>query len=224
MLPSYGAENVNFVPVAKEVPDFSDVPSVLLGLNNVATDEVYNDSNSNRSIAPSALSEILPDVSIAPDPTQSMEGPSEAVPPPPQDSIPPPPPGMDNTPSPPPPPGMEGVPAPPPPPGMNAVPPPPPSTQAVPPPPGAEAPPPVPEYDEPEDTIINPLAAELAARSRTLRQVKEGDRRSERPAEADGDAPELFVGLISALSNMRRGMLGENVGKDGATDGEEWDE
>lgn len=175
-LPTYGAEQVDFVPVARPVPEV-EVPSVLPGLANVATDANYG--GGGMSIAPSS---VLPDfgtVPATPESTSlsaadasvlpSMDLPSldaggmnlsaptsgsigavsavsAAAPPPP-----PPPPSNMATP------GGGAPPPPPPPPSASA--------SGAPPPP----PPPPPSMDDGGAGKSGGLADELAARSKTLR-------------------------------------------------------
>ncbi len=231
LLPSYGAEGVGYVPAARAIPEVS-VPSVLPGLTNVATDAMFG--GASESIAPSALAQILPDMNASV-PAGPGDGGSATLPGPPSSASvaapPPPPPSAavaSSVAAPPPPPQSVAVPPPPPPPlGMAAAaapspPPPPPSFGAAPPPPPppgmqqGEAPP-LPPFDESAAAPpVTGLAAELAARSKQLRALT---REEQEAAATVQEAPDIFQGLVNALSNIRRGMAGKNLGREGNNNG-----
>ena len=76
------------------------------------------------------------------------------------------------------------------------------------------------QAEEEGTAVPSGLAAELAARSKQLRAPTREEREAQETVEA---APDIFQGLVSALSNIRRGMAGKNVGKDGTQSGIETD-
>ena len=253
VLTNYTGETVGYVPAPRAIPE-NNVVDMLPGLRNVATDAVFE--SDNRNIAPSALAQLLPDVvndnagGSAPAtagstiPSTPSSSSSSSVPPPPAGvavaSGPPPPPAASSGSfgGPPPPPGVfadAGAPPPPPPPppgvGASMPPPPPPPGMAggpPPPPPPQQEGPPLPFFDEEAASApLTGLAAELAAKSKNLQKARPMTQMEREAAATVNDTPEIFRGLVSALTVLRRGMQGENIGKakDGAPSGDEgWDD
>ncbi|XP_061187304.1 WASH complex subunit 1-like [Saccostrea echinata] len=214
-------DDISFKPVIVDFPEIA-VPEFLPNLPGVADDLSFA-VDQEKSIAPSVLGSIIPDLpSVVPEETlpsvpEISQAPPSAAPPPPPSAAPPPPP-PPSAPAPPPP---GAPPPPPPPPAPDAPPPPPPPPSGVP----ESAPAEVTAPSDSRSSLLDAIrktggvsGAKLkSAKDRKLEKKKKKEEKAA-AAPSGGGGGDLMSDLFSRLTMRRKGISGGGGGGKGATD------